>query len=230
MADIIIKNDGQGVVITRSSYNGQTAISDQGVSICRKSGLIHSGKVGSGRVYLLIDCSSSMANGDKLAQAGKGAADFAKEAQNKGYKVGLIRFASGADCVCEPQTEMSTLLQHLEHLQASGYTDMAKALGLALEMLGDGVGSRVVVLITDGMPDNQGEALAVAKVMMAKGVDIIAIGTDDADRGFLEQIATKTDLAVMVSRERLGQGIAATISKLPMLSEVKQKKLLDPSK
>ena len=44
-------------------------------------------------VYLLIDCSGSMAEGNKIEQAKKGAIGFAEEAQRKEYAVGLIQFS-----------------------------------------------------------------------------------------------------------------------------------------
>jgi hypothetical protein len=52
-----------------------------------------------GTVYLLVDCSGSMAEGDKMQQARRGAAGFAKQAQQKGYTIGVIRFGSSAVCL-----------------------------------------------------------------------------------------------------------------------------------
>lgn len=50
---------------------------------------------------------------------------------------------------------------------------------------------------------------------MADGIDIISIGTDDADREFLERLATRSDLSVIVPSDTLGQGIASSARMLP---------------
>jgi len=48
-----------------------------------------------------------------------------------------------------------------------------------------------------------------------RGIEIIAIGTDDADKDFLSRLASRSDLMVKVSRELLGQSIASAAKMLP---------------
>jgi len=219
-----IEQNNKGIEITKSTtYNKRVLVSNKGIEIIREGKPISGETTRSGVVYLLIDCSESM-RGNKLEQAKKGAINFTKEAQFKGYTTGLIRFADAAIHLCKPQQEISVLSCRLEEMQAGGYTDMDQALRLAFKKLRDKTGNRVVVLITDGEP-TKGEptpkeaTLQTARKLKESGIDIITIGTDDADRKFLKRIATRTDLAVMVSREKLEKSITSTAKMLPTLTK-----------
>lgn len=165
-------------------------------------------------VYLVVDCSGSMA-GQKLTQAKKGAVDFAEDARRKGYSVGLIRFSSIATHLCEPQGQISVLNRYLRAMDANGSTNMTDAILLALQNLRDRKEHRAMVVVTDGMPDSPSTALESARQAKANGIDILTIGTDDADRDFLAKLASRTGLAVKVAREQLGQGIASMAKMLP---------------
>ncbi|WP_420207782.1 vWA domain-containing protein [Candidatus Electronema sp. JC] len=167
-----------------------------------------------GIVYLVIDCSGSM-DGDKLHQAKRGASGFAVESQRKGYSLGLIQFSSYAEHISEPQKEIARINAALEKMQTDGSTNMAVALSLATDKFADRSGEKIICLVTDGMPDDRNAALAAANRAKQAGIDIMTIGTDDADREFLEQLATRKELAAKVVRERLEQGIVSMARLLP---------------
>jgi molecular chaperone DnaK len=141
-------------------------------------------------VYVCVDCSTSM-RGSKLDQAKQGAAEFAHEASRKGYAIGLIRFASSSCELCEPGG-VSGVVSLLEEFKADGSTDLTGAIELANEKLRARAGSRcVIVVVTDGEPDDRATALEAARQVKDLGIDIIAIGTDDADQDFLCQLASQ---------------------------------------
>jgi len=165
-------------------------------------------------VFLLIDCSGSMSDG-KLKQAQSGALSFAADALGNGYHVGLIRFESTATILCKPTRDLAGLRRRIQSLATGGSTDMTHALQLAFEDLSATVGTRAIVVVTDGMPDKPGTALETARQAKGNGIDIIAIGTDDADKDFLGKLASRSDLMVKVSRELLGQSIASAAKLLP---------------
>ncbi|CAK8713142.1 MAG: von Willebrand factor type A domain-containing protein [Candidatus Electronema aureum] len=167
-----------------------------------------------GTVYLVIDCSISMGGG-KLHQAQRGASGFAVESQRKGYSLGLIQFSSYAEQISEPQKEIARINADLEKMRTSGSTNMAAAFSLATEKLTDRSGEKIICLVTDGMPDDRNAALAAANRAKQAGIDIMTIGTDDADREFLEQLATRKELSAKVSREYLEQGIISMARLLP---------------
>ena len=164
--------------------------------------------------YLLVDCSSSM-EGTKLAQAQEGSMEFAKGAVTKGYSVGLIQFASEAKLLQEPTRGISALYPHVEKLMANGSTNMTDGIKMAIERLGTIDGLRAIVVVTDGMPDDPKTTLNTVQQAKERGIDVIAIGTDDADRDFLNKLASRADLAAKVSRDKLGQSIASAAKLLP---------------
>ncbi|MGQ3684178.1 MAG: vWA domain-containing protein [Candidatus Loosdrechtia sp.] len=166
-------------------------------------------------VYLLMDCSGSMAENDKLLQAKKGAIGFADEAQKKEYAVGFIAFASHAEHILEPQNELAGLHAGIEKLSANGSTNMTEAIQIARNNLLQKAGEKVICIVTDGMPDDKKATLEAANELRTQGIEIMTIGTDDADKEFLEELATSKKLSRKVLRDQLEQGI---ISMAKMLS------------
>lgn len=159
-------------------------------------------------VFLLLDCSASMAGEKKLVAARNGALAFALEAVAKDYHVGLIAFASTPGCFREAQAGIAGLAECLAGLEAGGSTDLAAALNLALEKISRCPGEKVFCVVTDGMPDDALAALSMAKEVANRGIEIMAVGTDDADRAFLERLVTRRELAAKVERRQLDRGIA----------------------
>ena len=165
-------------------------------------------------VYLVLDCSGSMA-GEKLEQAKKGILDFARDAFIKEYLVGLISFESAARHICEPTSDISLLKKGLEQVQAIGSTNMASAILMAYNQLKRFNSTRVIVVATDGIPDNERDALSAANIAKEEKLDIITIGTDGADQEFLKKLASKTHLANKVAKENFSQGISSSVKFLP---------------
>ena len=82
-----------------------------------------------------------------------------------------------------------------------GSTNLADALGLLLD--GKYPFVETVVVVTDGKPDNFIAALANGKLLKDTGTEILVIGTEDADWGFLEALRSRPDLSVRTSDEGL---------------------------
>jgi Mg-chelatase subunit ChlD len=165
--------------------------------------------------YLLLDCSGSMSEGSKFEQAVRGAAGFAREASAKGYRVGIIRFNSSASMVASPGAGPQDLEEVLGSLTVEGSTRLDTALELATRLLAEEKGLRAIVVVTDGQPDDPALARRAAERAKEAGIDILAIGTDDADWDFLRAIVTRPDLAAYVPRGRLAQGIRQAAGLLP---------------
>ncbi len=201
---IHIAKQGKGVTLSKS-----------GVKIEHKGQGIKPGFV-QGVVYMLVDCSYSM-DGIKLSQAKKGALGFAREAQSKGYNVALIKFSDDAILLLDPSPDISELSAAIDRLITDGTTNMSDAIGLAMKKMENMKESRVMMIVTDGMPDDTEAALREAKQAKEKGIDIMAIGTDDADVNFIKKIATRTELGIKVDIDRLEIGITSTAENLPLL-------------
>jgi uncharacterized protein YegL len=91
----------------------------------------------------------------------------------------------------------------------------ADAVYLALQSLSDASGERVMCVITDGYPDDVKTALSAAKQAAAKGIDIMALGTEDADDEFLQRLVTRKELQARVSTTHLEQGMVGMVKLLP---------------
>jgi Mg-chelatase subunit ChlD len=175
------------------------------------------GSAKAGYVYLLVDCSTSM-RGSKIAQAKNGALSFARNASGKGYVTGLIQFDSSPMLLCEPDMNISVLERALEKITIGHLTHMAKAIDMANGLLRNISSTRVMVIVTDGMPNEEGDpevTLKAASIARNSGVEIIAIGTDGADKDFLRRIASRSDLAVKTTNVQLEKTIGRSAAMLP---------------
>ncbi len=166
-------------------------------------------------VYLLLDCSWSMEGGSKMADARAGAREFANQAAEEGYAVGLITFASTAARACGLERSLEGFHKALEATVPRGITAMAEALELVTEEFMGRRGDKVICLVTDGMPDNKAATVAAARAAKRAGIDIMAIGTDDADQSFLAEITTRRELARTVRREVLKDAVSLMALLLP---------------
>ena len=164
-------------------------------------------------VLLLIDTSGSMA-GAKIKQARDGAVDFARSAIVRGYASALAVFADRAAMVCDPTADADRFAKKVTGVDVGlvgGTTDLAAGLVLA----GKFRELAAVVVVTDGQSNDNNTALQVAVTLKSRGVDIICIGTDDADAEFLKQLATRSDLASHVSSHDLRSAITDASRFLP---------------
>lgn len=153
-------------------------------------------------VLLLIDTSGSM-TGDKITQAKNGAIDFCTSATQRGYATALAVFADRAAMVCDPTVQTAAFERKVKLIQlgsVGGTTNLAAGLDLAAKFKS----LAAVGVITDGQPNSPEDALQSAAVLKQKGVEILCIGADDADKGFLDKLATRRDLALHVRAKSIG--------------------------
>ena len=164
-------------------------------------------------VLLLIDTSGSMA-GAKIEHAKSGATDFAHSAIAKSYAAALAVFADRAAMVCDSTSEVAHFARKIAGVRiglVGGSTDLAAGLVLA----GKFRDLAAVVVVTDGQSNNNRAALKVAANLKNRGIEIICIGTDDADSDFLRQLASRSDLAAHVLPENLRSAITDASRFLP---------------
>src|SRR5215472_3499214 len=164
-------------------------------------------------VLLLIDTSGSMA-GAKIEQARSGATDFAHSAIARSYAVALAVFADRAAMVCDPTADADRFAKKVSLVGVGlvgGTTDLAAGLMLA----GKFRELAAVVIVTDGQSNDNAAALRVASTLKDRSIEIICIGTDDADKGFLKRLATRSDLATHVQSKYLRSAITDASRFLP---------------
>ena len=219
MSNITRRDDDGGIEIPMNVRAADVVVSGGGIEILRMDKSIAGNTLAGNFVYLLVDCSGSM-KGQKLERARRGGLDFANGAREKGYEVGLITFDDEAHHLCELQKDIARLSQQLAEMRAGSKTNMEAALLVALEKLSGKRGNRAVVVVTDGQPTAGGEdpveaSARAAKKLKENGIEIITIGTDDADKEFLKRIATRSDLSMMVHQDQLEIGIGSASAMLP---------------
>jgi Mg-chelatase subunit ChlD len=108
--------------------------------------------------------------------------------------------------VCDPSIDAAHFSRKIAHLEVGlvgGTTDLAAGLVLA----GKFSELAAVVIVTDGQTNSNKAALDEGARLKSRGVDIICIGTDDADREFLKRLATRADLALHVAAQELRSAI-----------------------
>jgi Mg-chelatase subunit ChlD len=196
LEDYVIR--GISMALLRLNDEGQLCLKSSDQNCSAETPLIKN-------VLLLIDTSGSMA-GDKFSQATSGAVDFSRSATKGGYATGLAVFADRAAMVCDPTVQNAIFEQKVAAIHVGivgGATNLASGLELAAKFR---VLSAVVV-VTDGQPNSPNDALQSAAVLKEKGVEILCIGTDDADKAFLDRLATRKDLAIHVGAQNIRASI-----------------------
>ena len=183
--------------------NQQSLIYQPGTLVSRRGKL-------KGTVYLLLDCSSSMGCDGKLSQLKRGSLRFFAEAWTQHYAVGAIGFGSGVFGVSGATRNFYSFQKQIMALHADGRTNMDGAIRAGTWRLRFKRGHRVLILITDGQPNNPEATLRAATIARRLEIELIVIATTGADQDFLSALNPKPELMMYVERKALEEGIAAT--------------------
>jgi Mg-chelatase subunit ChlD len=159
-----------------------------------------------GIAILLLDCSGSMA-GEKLRDAMDGCMGFARDAIAKDYAVGVISFSDSWSWALRPSREVSEIGAAVRPQKANGLTMLAEAIAGAGEQLRLPVRLKAIVVFTDGHVGDSRESISAIQALRRDGIDVIAIGTEDADRHFIETIASRSELAVATTTKQVSGAI-----------------------
>ena len=164
-----------------------------------------------GSVLVLLDTSDSML-GEKLEFAKRGCAELASQVTRAGFTAGLITFASDSRVRLKATVKPGILAAHLETVSAGGGTRMLLALEDVERMLRvRGRGRCGVVVATDGHTLDQDVCLELAHRLRRRNVRIGAIGTDDADMEFLNQLTGHSGRAIYAGNpETFGTAIGSS--------------------
>lgn len=150
-------------------------------------------------VYLLIDVSASM-TGEPLVQAQRAAREFVDRCDFARFLVGLISFSQQVILQAEATDNARKVLAAINRLEPESTTNLSDALAMARELLTRSERSCYVVLLTDGFPDAPEDAVEQAERVRAEGIEIVAIGTGEADREYLKRLAS-TEAGTIFARQ-----------------------------
>ena len=145
-------------------------------------------------IALAIDCSGSMSGGE-LDDAKAAASRFLDDIA-PGTHVGLVSFGGSKVRVEMNLTQdFDELRETIDNLRTRGTTPMSEAIELAAtEVLVNHQNTNVLILLTDGYPDDENATVTEAESAKAQGVEIIAIGVGDGvDSDYLQEISSTPD-------------------------------------
>ncbi len=152
-------------------------------------------------VYLVVDTSGSMAEGDKLARTQEALRAFVEQIKGQRDQLGLVDFASGIKGFTPLRTlddsVRGDLLQQIDTLQANGGTALIDAVyDTTNDLLANGNAEAInaVVVMTDGQENESNRTLDELQQLMRSHPEqrlvifTVAFG-DDADEYLLQAIA-----------------------------------------
>jgi len=196
--------------------NNNCTISKNIIKAIEKKGYLKGFKKKKNQVEVLLDCSGSM-EGEKISQAKNGIFSLFQESAKAGYSAELISFANSAELICSKNSQKQ-IKEITNTIKTNGYTNMVDALLLAENRLTGINGQKAIVLATDGYPNNPKETIEIAKKLKKQNIEIITIGTDDADEEFLKKLASHESLGIKVKRKEFQSAIAGSAKKMLTLN------------
>jgi molecular chaperone DnaK (HSP70)/uncharacterized protein YegL len=156
------------------------------------------------KIFLLIDVSSSMA-GEPLVEAQEAARAFLDRCDFTHTEVGLVSFSDQVELQADATDNARRVLAAINRLVADGTTDLTDAIALARSHLIELDRTRYIVLLTDGYPDAPESAVEEADAAKRDGVEIVAIGTGDADLDYLRRLSSTEEGSIFARRGELVQ-------------------------
>ncbi len=141
--------------------------------------------------YLAFDLSGSMA-GEPLREAQRAGLEFVQKMDLTSSSVGLIAFADLNETrvhACQDAAKINRGIRNLE-VGSVGIGNGTNPFEHALKLMRGGEDPRYLIVLADGVWYAQEAAELQARECHRHGIEIISIGFGEADRKFLERIAT----------------------------------------
>ena len=142
-------------------------------------------------IALVIDCSGSMSGGE-IDDAKDAASRFLDNIDPSSH-VGLVSFGGRrVEIEMHLTQDFDQLRQAIENLRTRGSTPMTEAIALTRkQVLVNGQNTNVLILLTDGLPNDEDTTRTEAEIAKQQGVQIIAIGVGGGvDSDYLKQISS----------------------------------------
>lgn len=165
-------------------------------------------------IALIIDASGSMDERGKLEEVKRAAADFVARQNLNLTQIAVVGFGNYAHLESPLSREASQLQGAIERIRDGGGTMMAEGLEAGLATLAQtDTRLRSILLFTDGVPGSnqmpeavaRRRALAIADQIRGQGIQLVAVGTEDADIGFLARLTGSRGLVFSTRSGRFDQ-------------------------
>ena len=143
--------------------------------------------------------------GQPLIEAQTAAREFLSKCDFTTMEVGLISFSTLVALQSAATSNVRRLHAAVHRLEAEGSTNLTDALEMARGQLVADDRKRYIVILTDGYPDAPESAVEQALAAREQGIEIVAIGTGDADRDYLRRLASSEQASIFARSGELVQ-------------------------
>lgn len=155
-------------------------------------------------VSLVLDTSGSMW-GQNLEEMKRAATEFVERGLGENLMVSVVAFENGAQ-VASPQTkDVQQLRAAIAGLNGGGGTNMFAGIETARTTFSGDTTRRFILVFTDGMPNSPIDANSAAQNCRNQGISVLAVGTGDADIGFLGQLTGDPSLVFPANAGQFAQ-------------------------
>lgn len=161
-------------------------------------------------IYLAFDVSGSMHTSLKrekpIRQAMQAAREFVNKCDLANTLIGLIAFSREVQTVQVATRDRTLILGAIDRLEGirTGYSNEGDPFGEIYHHLGDAPGVRYAVVLADGLWVYQDRAIAGAqRCYRERCIETIAVGFGNADRRFLNQIASSPEQSFFTDLDKL---------------------------
>ena len=156
-------------------------------------------------VMIAVDCSGSMYidNGDPMRKTQEAAKKFLEKIDLTHFSVGIIACADKTKVLVKPSQnskEIEKGIKSLFHYDGVGFGNADQPFTEAKKILDSQEGAKFLLVLTDGEWNYQNDAIKEAKKCHAAEIGVAAIGFGDADKRFLQKIASCDENAVFTDR------------------------------
>ncbi len=171
-------------------------------------------------VVFALDVSGSMDASNKIERAKQAVIDNARDLIDSGegqIQIGVVAFGIEAKVICSLTSDIQTIKRTVSGVSTYGTTAMGGGINLALDLL-SGSNSGVIqeiVLVSDGMPDEEDEALAAGAKAQKQGVNfcLLGIGHEDVDEDFLKEMSP--NYLIIENADGISQAISNLLIQAP---------------
>jgi len=151
-------------------------------------------------VILAVDVSYSM-EGEPLSDAINAMCEFVKRMDMENTQVGVVAFSDCSETVCHLTDSEDNLINKIRSIEVAqtGVSNEAQPFDTIQSMLSYENGRKFTLVLTDGMWEDQPEAIRAAKRCQESEIQTAAIGFGGADGQFLIDISSTDKNAVYVA-------------------------------
>jgi Ca-activated chloride channel family protein len=144
--------------------------------------------------------------GSKLQEAKKAAVNFVQRQDLSRHQASLVSFESLPHHLSGLSRSATDFSIALEKIVDGDSTRMDLGLTAAAETLRGATEQKIVLMFTDGMPDDKATTLSAATNVKSAGIKIVAVATDDADVGYLSSVTGDRSLVFYTSSGQYEKG------------------------